>query len=105
MSRNLRTWTKKTSALAHAAKARKRMEQPVDFVERPQPGLLLKTIRVTDELQGCSFEVKVRQGVRLNQIIAETFGRKSECHGISGPRLADGEARCVGSDREKGPVR
>jgi len=73
---------KKFSKLAHAAKARKRMENPPDYIPRPQEGLLLKTIRITDELAGSSFEIKLRQGKRLNQVIAETFGRCSKPHGM-----------------------
>jgi hypothetical protein len=57
------------------------MENPVDRIERPKPGLLLHTIRVTNELEGHSFEIKVRQGKRLNGIQAETFGRSSNEHG------------------------
>ena len=57
------------------------MELPIERVERPTPGLLLHTIRVTNELIGASFEVKLRQGRRLNSIIAETFGRQSGEHG------------------------
>jgi len=57
------------------------MESPVERIERPAPGLLLHTIRVTNELAGVSFEVKLRQGRRLNSIVAETFGRKSGEHG------------------------
>ena len=82
MARNFRTWTKETSRLAHAAKARKRMENPPDYIPRPEPGLLLKTIHVTDHVSGCGFEIKLRQGRRLNQIIAETFGRVSQEHGL-----------------------
>jgi len=67
--------------MAHEAKARKRMENPPDRIERPQPGLLLKTIRVTDELTHESFEIRVTQANRLNQIIATTFGRSSHEHG------------------------
>ena len=70
------------SKIMHAAKARKRMENPPDYIPRPQEGLLLKTIRITDELAGSSFEIKLRQGKRLNQIIAETFGRCSQPHGV-----------------------
>ena len=68
--------------LGAEANARKRMENPPDYIPRPQEGLLLKTIRITDELAGSSFEIKLRQGKRLNQIIAETFGRCSQPHGV-----------------------
>ena len=68
--------------LAHEAKARKRMENPPDYVPRPEPGLLLKTIHVTDHVLGCGFEIKLHQGRRLNQIVAETFGRSSTPHGM-----------------------
>jgi hypothetical protein len=67
--------------LGAEANARKRMENPPDYIPRPQEGLLLKTIRITDELAGSSFEIKLRQGKRLNQVIAETFGRFSKPHG------------------------
>jgi hypothetical protein len=69
--------------LGAEASAIKRMESPCERIERPQTGILLKTIRITDEIVGCSFEIKVRQGKRLNQIIAETFGRQSESHGCA----------------------
>jgi hypothetical protein len=67
--------------LGAAANARKRMENPVDHIPRPSPGLLLHTIRVESHLAGVGFEIKVRQGKRLNQIVAETFGRFSKVHG------------------------
>ena len=80
--RNFRSWTKETSRLAHEAKARKRMENPPEYTPRPWPGLLLKTIHVTDELEGSSFEIKIRQAQRLNQVVAETFGRVSKPIGM-----------------------
>jgi hypothetical protein len=76
--RNFRSWTRETSRLAHEAKARKRMENPPERIERPEVGLLLKTIRVTDEIAGASIEIKVRQAQRLNQVVAECFGRASK---------------------------
>jgi hypothetical protein len=79
--KNFTSWDKRTSALAHAAKARKRMENPPDYIPRPQPGMLLHTIRIESHVNGLGFEIKVRQGERLNQIVAETFGRKSNPHG------------------------
>ena len=79
--RNFRSWTPRTSKLAHEAKARKRMESPCERIERPEPGMLLHTIRVESHVAGVGFEIKVRQGVRLNQITAETFGRTSGAHG------------------------
>jgi hypothetical protein len=33
-------------------------------------------------VNGLGFEVKILQGRRLNQVIAETFGRKSLPHGM-----------------------
>lgn len=80
--RNFRSWTKETSALAHAAKARKRMENPPDRIDRPEPGLLLHTIRVESHVAGFGFEIKIIQAERLNQVIAETFGRQSKPHGL-----------------------
>jgi hypothetical protein len=80
--RNFRSWTPETSRLAHAAKARKRMENSSDYIPRPQIGLLLKTIYVTDEIEGKSFEIKIRQAARLNQVTAETFGRVSKPIGM-----------------------
>ena len=68
--------------LAHAKKAEIRMSQPCERIERPQAGLLLKTIRVTDEITHESFEIKVTQAKRLNQIVATTFGRSSREHGM-----------------------
>lgn len=81
--RNFRSWTKETSRLAHEAKARKRIDNLPDYYfPRPIAGLLLKTIRVTDEVEGCSFEIKIRQSQRLNQVTAETFGRTSKPVGL-----------------------
>lgn len=57
------------------------MANPVDRIERPEPGRLLKTIRITDEVAGKSVEIRLLQGERLNQVVAETFGRRSEPHG------------------------
>ena len=68
--------------MAHAAKAHKRMENPPDIIERPEPGLLLHTIRVESHIASLGFEIKVRQGARLNQIVVETFGRMSQPHGV-----------------------
>lgn len=68
---------------AVAAKSRKRMAgAPPEYPERPTAGLLLHTIRVTSHLHGVSFEVKVRQAGRLNQVTVETFGRASQPHGV-----------------------
>lgn len=58
------------------------MENPPDRIERPEVGLLLKTIRVTDEVEGKSFEIKIHQAERLNQVTAETFGRVSRPMGM-----------------------
>ncbi|MGO9705596.1 MAG: hypothetical protein ACLPYZ_10280, partial [Limisphaerales bacterium] len=80
--RNFRSWTSETSRLAHEAKARKRMDNPPDRIERPEPGMLLHTIRVESHVAWIGFEIKVRQGERLNQIVAETFGRSSDPHGV-----------------------
>lgn len=76
-------WNKESSRRAVEAKARKRMSgTSPDYFDRPEAGLLLHTIRVESHLGGLGFEIKVRQGDRLNQIIAETFGRKSKPHGL-----------------------
>lgn len=80
--KNFRSFDSRTSRLALAAKARKRISQTVDRITRPAPGLLLKTIRVTDEVSLESFEVKIRQAPRLNQVTAETFGRVSKPIGM-----------------------
>jgi len=68
--------------LAHEAKARRRMENPTDHIPRPEPGMLLHTIRIENHVSGLGFEVKLFQGHRLNQVVAETFGRRSSPHGI-----------------------
>ena len=80
--KNYRSWDKRTSALAHAAKARKRMENPPDYIPRPEPGMLLHRIRVESPVSGPGFEVLVKQARRLNQVVLETFGRSSEPMGI-----------------------
>lgn len=82
MAHNFRTWTKETSKLAHAAKARKRMENPTDYIPRPKPGMLLHTIRIENHVGGFGFEVKVKQADRLNQVVLETFGRCSSPVGV-----------------------
>jgi hypothetical protein len=69
--------------VSQQVQAEKRMASECYYIPRPLPGMLLKTIRVTDELSQHSFEIKVFQGTRLNQIVAETFGRKSGNHGCS----------------------
>jgi hypothetical protein len=79
---NFKSWTPITSQLAHAAKARKRMSRSIEQIERPKSGLLLYTIRIESHLSKTGFEIKLFQGERLNQIIAETFGRKSHPHGL-----------------------
>ena len=58
------------------------MENQPERDDLPKVGLLLKTIRVTDEIEGRSFEIKIRQAQRLNQVIAETFGRTSKPIGM-----------------------
>lgn len=57
------------------------MENPPDYIPRPQAGLLLHTIRIESHVGGIGFEIKVHQGKRLNQIVAETFGAFSKPHG------------------------
>ena len=44
-------------------------------------GQLLHTIRVESELDASGFEIRVFQAPRRNQIVAETFGRRSQPHG------------------------
>lgn len=80
--RNFRSWTPETSRLAHEAKALKRLAATDDQIPRPQEGMLIKIIRVTDELEGRSFEIKLLQASRINQVIAETFWRKSKPIGV-----------------------
>lgn len=58
------------------------MENPPDRTERPEVGLLLHTIRVESHVAGIGFEIKIRQAKRLNQVVAETFGRQSKPHGM-----------------------
>jgi hypothetical protein len=58
------------------------MENPPDYIPRPEPGLLLHHIRVESPLDGTGFEVKIKQGKRLNQGTAETFGRASKPMGL-----------------------
>jgi hypothetical protein len=58
------------------------MENPPDRIERPEIGMLLHTIRVESHIAGTGFEIKIRQGNRLNQIVVETFGRMSQPHGV-----------------------
>ena len=57
------------------------MDNPPDYIPRPEPGTLLHTIRVQSHVNGLGFEVKVKQARRLNQITVETFGKESRPHG------------------------
>lgn len=81
--RNRRSWTPETSRLAHQAKARRRQARPApEQAARPQPGLLRHTVRVENHMDGTGFEIRLLQGERLNQVVAETFGRRSKPHGL-----------------------
>lgn len=81
--RNRRSWTPETSRLAHLAKAERREAQPApEPLGRPRPGQLRHTIRIENHLDGTAFEIRLRQGERLNQVVAETFGRQSKPHGL-----------------------
>lgn len=80
--KNHRSFDARTSALAHAAKAAKRLAGP--FEDRPTvpAGMMLHRIRVESFVGGTGFEVLVRQGPRRNQIVMETFGRASRPSGL-----------------------
>ena len=81
--RNGRSWTPETSRLAHLAKAERRAAQPApEPIRRPQPGHLRHTLRIENHLDGTAFEIRLLQGARLNQVVAETFGRQSKPHGL-----------------------
>ncbi len=80
--RNFKSWTPETSKLAHKAKADKRMASKVDYISKPTVGMLLHTIRIESHVAGIGFEIKIKQAGRLNQIVAETFGRSSKPHGM-----------------------
>ena len=78
-----RRWTPETSALAHEAKARKRMQGlPPEYPSRIQPGTPLHTIRIESHLRGMSVEIVVLQARRANQVVVRTFGRQSHPHGL-----------------------
>ena len=68
--------------LGAEANARKRMENPPDYIPRPEQGMLLHTIHVESHVAGLGFEIKVKQAKRLNQVVLETFGRQSHPVGI-----------------------
>lgn len=68
--------------LAHAAKARKRMDMPPNRIERPEPGRLLHTILIESHGSPQLTEIRVRQARRLNQVIVEANGKTSKPHGI-----------------------
>lgn len=42
----------------------------------PDPGTLLKTIRVTDHITGQSYTLTLHQGERLNNVEPRIFGRR-----------------------------
>lgn len=58
------------------------MANPPEYIGRPEPGKPLYTIRIENHVEGTGFEIKVFQSTRLNQVIAETFGRRSKPHGM-----------------------
>lgn len=68
--------------LGAVASARKRMEFPCERIDRPEPGLLLHTIHVVSHVDGVGFEIKIMQARRLNQVVVETFGRRSKPIGV-----------------------
>lgn len=81
--RNHRSWTRETSALAHQAKARKRMAGPApEYSTRPEPGMLLHTILIESFGNAALTEIRVRQAKRLNQVVVEANGKASRPHGI-----------------------
>jgi hypothetical protein len=80
--RNRKSWTRETSLAAHAAKARKRLEQANALPRSDVPvGEILHTLRWTSHKDGVSTEIKLIQAPRRNQIVVETFGRCSLPHG------------------------
>jgi hypothetical protein len=72
-------WTKESSAKAHAAKARKRMESPREDEPRRVPDReLLYTIQI-QESSGQARKWVIRQGPRANNIRVFAKGREVVC--------------------------
>ena len=72
-------WTKRTSALAHAAKARKRMDgPPPDDLRRVPAGELLGVLQWHAQ-DGRVRRWTIRQGDRMNGIRVESKGQRIEC--------------------------
>ena len=77
--RNNGYWTKESSAKAHAAKARKRMECPRDPEPRKLPkGEFLGVLDWRDA-SGQVRRWTIRQGPRANNIIVEAHGKRVVC--------------------------
>ncbi len=77
MSRN--RWTKATSAQAHAAKVRKRMERlPSDEPQRVRVGELIGVMQ-WHAADGKVRRWTIRQGKRMNGIRVEAQGKTVEC--------------------------
>lgn len=55
--------------------AQARVQRPLG-ARPPQPGTLLKTVRVTDHVIGASYAIEIRQGPRRNNVVASVLGRE-----------------------------
>lgn len=72
-------FTRRTSALAHAAKARRRMEQPVmNELVRVPDGLLIGVLQWTDA-RGVVRVWECRQGPRANNLRVRAQGKEVIC--------------------------
>ena len=72
-------WTPRTSALAHAAKARKRMESPPDYEPRKLDDGEFLGVLQWQAADGSVRRWTIRQGPRANNIRVTTKGKEVVC--------------------------
>lgn len=81
-TKNFKNWTRRTSLLAVETREKNRLSQDFEPRSIVKEGKILYTIKIENHLGNFSYEIKIRQAKRKNQVIIETFGRKSQPHGI-----------------------
>ena len=77
------SWTKETSAMAHAAKERKRMEAPTDCGPVKVPEGLLLGVLQWHAADGTVRRWTIKQGTRANNLSISAQGKKFQEAGIS----------------------
>jgi hypothetical protein len=94
----MRIWGNKERGIATLTAGRERARQArAAFngppVRPPEPGTLLKTIRVTDHIKGLSYTMTIHQGDRRNGIEPRLFGQRFMRAGCCGFDLLFRELR------------